>query len=48
MKPPSPCTGSTTIAATVSAATCVESARSSASSASRAVIPRYASGKGTR
>ena len=38
-KPPSPWTGSITIAATFSAATCVTSARSSGSSASR-VGPR--------
>jgi hypothetical protein len=38
--PPSPCTGSITIAATLSAATCVTSARSSAASASPALGPR--------
>ena len=48
MKPPSPWTGSTTIAATVSAATCVTSARSSAASASAALMPRYSYGNGTR
>ena len=48
MNPPSPCTGSITIAATVSAATCVTSVRSSAASASAADGPRYAFGNGTR
>ncbi len=46
--PPSPCTGSITIAATLSAATCVTNARSSAASASRAVTPRYSFGNGQR
>ncbi len=40
MKPPSPWTGSITITATVSAATWVISARSSAASASSALGPR--------
>ena len=48
MNPPSPCTGSKTIAATSSAATSVVNARRSAASASSAVGPRYAFGKGTR
>ena len=48
MKPPSPCTGSKTIAATFSAATCVTNARSSAASASALVMPRYSFGNGTR
>ena len=48
MKPPSPCTGSTTIAATFSAATCVTKARSSAASAVAVSGPRYSFGNGTR
>ena len=48
MNPPSPCTGSSTIAATFSAATCVTNARSSAASAASLVMPRYSFGNGTR
>ena len=48
MNPPSPCTGSKTIAATSSAATSVENARRRAASASAADGPRNAFGYGTR
>src|SRR5581483_8131872 len=47
-KPPSPWTGSTTIAATDDGATCVANARSSAASACAAVTPRYSYGNGSR
>ena len=47
-KPPSPCTGSITIAATCCGATCVVNARSSAASASAVEGPRYAFANGTR
>ena len=47
-EPPSPWTGSITIAATFSAATCVTRARSRAPSASAANGPRYSCANGTR
>ena len=47
-KPPSPCTGSTTIAATDSGETCIVKARSSAASAAGVDTPRNSFGNGSR